>query len=122
MHEERRFSILRGALEPAFVVSVGDLIEGNTEDQAQLDREWDEFEGFVAGLETPFFYAAGNHDMSNAVMAATWQARFGPSYYRLLYEDVLFLVLNSELFGMVHSPRWVLQMWQRLRPIGQSCR
>ena len=94
-------------LEPAFVVSVGDLIEGNTEDQAQLDREWDEFEGFVAGLETPFFYAAGNHDMSNAVMAATWQARFGPSYYRFVYKDVLFLVLNSELFGMVrdmHTP------------------
>ena len=94
-------------LEPAFVVSVGDLIEGNTEDQAQLDREWNEFEGFVAGLETPFFYAAGNHDMSNAVMAATWQARFGSSYYRFLYKDVLFLVLNSELFGMVrdmHTP------------------
>ena len=94
-------------LEPAFVLSVGDLIEGNTEDQAQLDREWDEFEGFVAGLETPFFYAAGNHDMSNAVMAATWQARFGPSYYSFTYKDVLFLVLNSELFGMVrdmHTP------------------
>ena len=94
-------------LEPAFVVSVGDLIEGDTEDQAQLDREWDEFEGFVAGLETPFFYAAGNHDMSNAVMAETWQARFGPSYYSFLYKDVLFLVLNSELFGMVrdmHTP------------------
>ena len=92
-------------LEPAFVVSVGDLIEGNTEDQAQLDREWDEFEGFVAGLETPFFYAAGNHDMSNAVMAATWQARFGPSYYSFLYKDVLFLVLNSELFGMARDMR-----------------
>ena len=92
-------------LEPAFVVSVGDLIEGDTEDQAQLDREWDEFEGFVAGLETPFFYAAGNHDMSNAVMAETWQARFGPSYYSFTYKDVLFLVLNSELFGMVSDMR-----------------
>ena len=91
-------------LEPAFVVSVGDLIEGYTEDQAQLDREWDEFEGFVAGLEAPFFYAAGNHDMNNAVMAYTWQARFGPSYYRFVYKDVLFLVLNSELFGMVTEP------------------
>ena len=92
------------ALEPAFVASVGDLIEGYTTDQAQLDREWDEFEGFVAGLEAPFFYVAGNHDMNNAVMAATWQARFGPSYYRFLYKDVLFLVLNSELFGMVADP------------------
>ena len=91
-------------LEPAFVVSVGDLIEGYTDDQAQLDREWDEFEGFVAGLETPFFYVAGNHDMNNAVMAETWRARFGPSYYHFVYKDVLFLVLNSELFGMVTDP------------------
>ena len=91
-------------LEPAFVVSVGDLIEGYTEDQAQLDREWDEFEGFIANLEVPFFYAAGNHDMNNAVMAETWRARFGPSYYRFVYKDVLFLVLNSELFGMVGDP------------------
>ncbi len=91
-------------LEPAFVVSVGDLIEGYTEDQSQLDREWDEFERFVGELETPFFYAAGNHDMSNALMAETWQRRFGPSYYRFVYKDVLFLVLNSELFGMVSDP------------------
>ena len=91
-------------LEPAFVVSVGDLIEGYTEDQAQIDKEWDEFERFVADFEAPFFYVAGNHDMNNAVMAETWQARFGPSYYRFVYKDVLFLVLNSELFGMVSEP------------------
>ena len=91
-------------LEPAFVVSVGDLIEGYTEDQAQLDREWDEFAGFVNALETPFFHVAGNHDMSNAVMAETWRARFGPSYYHFVYKDVLFVALNSELFGMVSDP------------------
>ena len=92
-------------LEPAFVVSVGDLIAGYTEDQARLDREWDEFEQFIGELESPFFYAVGNHDMSNAVMAETWQRRFGPSYYRFVYKDVLFLVLNSELFGMVSDPQ-----------------
>lgn len=91
-------------LEPAFVLSVGDLIEGGTENQAQLDAEWDEFERFAAGFEAPFFYAAGNHDMSNAVMSAIWRARFGPSYYRFVYKDVLFLVLNSELFGMAGDP------------------
>ena len=92
------------ALEPAFAVSVGDRIEGYTEDQAQIEAEWDEFEGFIEQLEVPFFYAAGNHDMSNATMAETWQARFGPSFYRFVYKDVLFLVLNSELFGMVSKP------------------
>ncbi|MDA1076156.1 MAG: metallophosphoesterase, partial [Proteobacteria bacterium] len=88
-------------LEPAFVLSVGDLIEGYTDDQARLDAEWDEMEGFIGQLDTPFFYTAGNHDMSNAVMAETWRKRFGPSFYHFTYKGVLFLVLNSELFGMV---------------------
>ncbi len=88
-------------LSPAFVVSVGDLIEGYTDNQAQLDREWDEIESYVGQLEAPFFYTPGNHDMNNEVMARTWQQRFGPSYYHFLYKDVLFVVLNSELFGMV---------------------
>ena len=91
-------------LSPAFVVSVGDLIEGYTENQAQLNREWDEMASFVSELEAPFFYVPGNHDMNNAVMAEEWQRRFGPSYYHFLYKDVLFVVVNTELFGMVGQP------------------
>ena len=106
-------------LEPAFVVSVGDLIEGYTDDQARLDAEWDEMEGFIGQLETPFFYAAGNHDMSNAVMAETWRKRFGPSYYHFKYKGVLFLVLNSELFGMVGQPDTpVPGPWQQAQQMG----
>ncbi|MFP6836672.1 MAG: metallophosphoesterase [Pseudomonadales bacterium] len=91
-------------LQPAFVVSVGDLIEGYTSDQASLDEQWDEFEGFVSRLDVPFFYTPGNHDMSNSVMSETWRTRFGPSYYHFVYKGVLFLVINSELFGMVGNP------------------
>ncbi len=92
-------------VRPEFVVSVGDLIEGYSEDPVVLDRQWDEIEAAVAALQMPFFYAPGNHDMSNAVMAEAWHARFGPSYYHFSYKDVLFVVLNSELFGMVHDPK-----------------
>jgi hypothetical protein len=91
-------------LQPAFVMSVGDLIEGYTEDPAQLDREWDEFQAFVARLQMPFFYVPGNHDMSNRVMAEEWRERFGPTFYHFRYKDTLFVALNSELFGMVHDP------------------
>ena len=108
---EHRDGVFAGAMpkinlvRPSFVVSVGDLIEGYSDDPAVLGREWDEMEGWVEGLDMPFFYAAGNHDMSNAVMANEWKRRFGASTYHFVYEDVLFLVLNSELFGMVHDPR-----------------
>jgi hypothetical protein len=83
-------------LQPEFVMSVGDLIEGYTEDRDQLDKEWAEFNGFVDGLEMPFFYTAGNHDISNMAMLPIWQNQFGRTYYHFVYHDVLFMVLNSE--------------------------
>lgn len=86
-------------LQPEFVMSVGDLIEGYTEDEEQLEIQWKEFEGFVEKLEAPFFFVPGNHDYSNEVMAAEWSRRFGTSYYHFLYRDVLFLCLNSEDAG-----------------------
>src|SRR6188508_2121612 len=38
-------------LQPEFVVSVGDLIEGYTKDEAEIDQEWDEIQEFVAKLQ-----------------------------------------------------------------------
>ncbi|MEO1567826.1 MAG: metallophosphoesterase [Pseudomonadota bacterium] len=86
-------------MRPAFVVSVGDLIQGGTGDKEQLDFEWDELTGLVEVLKPPFFYVAGNHDYSNVVMADEWAERFGPSYYAFRYKDTLFVTLNSSLFG-----------------------
>ncbi|HAB10722.1 MAG TPA: hypothetical protein DCE47_03405 [Planctomycetaceae bacterium] len=83
-------------LQPEFVVSVGDLIEGYTEDPGQWALEWSEFESMVDRLDMPFFFCAGNHDISNVPMSEDWTRRFRRSYYHFLYHDCLFLVLNSE--------------------------
>lgn len=83
-------------LRPPFVMSVGDLITGYTEDLIELNRQWDEFDAMVNRLEMPFFYVPGNHDITNAVMDSLWTARLGPKYYHFVYQDVLFLCLNSE--------------------------
>jgi hypothetical protein len=83
-------------LQPEFVMSIGDLIEGYTRDEDRIYSEWDEFNGFIKDLEMPFFYLPGNHDYINDVMAKIWKEKFGPSYYHFVYRDVLFLCLNSE--------------------------
>ncbi len=83
-------------LQPEFVMSVGDLIEGYTEDRAVLNTEWDEFEGFISHLEMPFFYVPGNHDLTNEVMGEIWAERFGKTHYHFVYKNVLFLCLDSE--------------------------
>ncbi|MGB3087300.1 MAG: metallophosphoesterase [Phycisphaerae bacterium] len=83
-------------LQPEFVMSIGDLIDGYTEDEAAIDAQWDEFEKIVERLEMSFFYVPGNHDITNAVMAAKWRERFGRSYYHFVYRGVLFVCLNTE--------------------------
>jgi len=83
-------------MQPAFVVSVGDLIEGYTENIRQINRQWNEFNEMVNQLEMPFFYVAGNHDYTNETMENEWFKRYGTDHYHFLYNNVLFICLNSE--------------------------
>jgi hypothetical protein len=83
-------------LQPEFVMSVGDLIEGYSQDAGQWALEWAEFQGKVEKLQSPFFYAVGNHDISNPAMGKNWDRKFGKRYYSFVYQDVLFTVLCSE--------------------------
>lgn len=96
-----RVGVFRSAIEkindlqPEFVLSVGDLIEGYTTDTVELRRQWNEFNGLLKPLQMPFFRVPGNHDVSNEVQKALWAKQFGRDYYHFIYKDVLFLVLNS---------------------------
>src|SRR5579884_2466109 len=83
-------------MQPAFVVSVGDLIEGYSKDFAKLTNEWKEFDTYVSKLQMPFFYVAGNHDVSNAEQTKQWQERYGRRYYHFVYRGVLFLAVCSD--------------------------
>ena len=83
-------------LRPEFIVSVGDFIEGYTEDRAEIERQWETFDSMLGPLSAPFFYVPGNHDYSNEVMAEIWRERRGRDYYHFRYGDVLFLALNTE--------------------------
>jgi hypothetical protein len=83
-------------LRPELVMSVGDLIEGYTEDRALINQQWDEFQAFVNRLDMRFYYVPGNHDMATKPLAEAWQERFGPAYYSFVHRGVLFLCLNTE--------------------------
>lgn len=83
-------------LQPEFVMCVGDLIEGYSEDPSTIRSEWSEIDGFVRTLGMPLFFVPGNHDLTNAVEVQEWQQRFGRLYYHFVYQDVLFLCLDTE--------------------------
>jgi hypothetical protein len=102
-------------LQPEFVVSVGDLIEGYTRDEAEIDQQWDEVEGFISKLQMPFFHLPGNHDLSNEVQAAEWHERFGKTNYHFVYRDVLFLIVNTSDPAQRLSPEQIAEHAKALK-------
>lgn len=87
-------------LQPQFVISVGDLIDGKTHDATAIGNEWNDFNSKVNHLTMPFFYVPGNHDIGNADMEGEWTKRFGRAYYYFVYKNALFLVVNTQDGGV----------------------
>jgi hypothetical protein len=83
-------------LQPEFVINVGDIIEGYSEDKTELNNMWEEAEELTNKLQMPFFYTRGNHDVSNPTAKEVWKERHGPNYYHFIYKNVLFMILDSE--------------------------
>ena len=83
-------------LKPEFILSIGDLINGGTEDTLQLKKEFDRFDERVAKAGAPFMHVGGNHDLTNVTMRKFWEKRYGARYYHFVYNNVLFLIIDSE--------------------------
>jgi hypothetical protein len=83
-------------LRPELILSVGDLIEGYSEDTALLTTEWDDFDARAMNAAAPLFRAGGNHDLTGEATRSVWAQRYGPLYYHFIYKNVLFLVLDTE--------------------------
>lgn len=92
MKAVRRLNLMR----PQFVMSVGDLIEGYSQDRQVVEGQWSEFLGFIEQMEMKFFFVAGNHDLTNPLMHEIWREHFGPEWYSFDYRGVHFMCLNSE--------------------------
>jgi len=83
-------------LQPEFVINVGDLIEGYSDEAAELNAEWESVDRMLGELDMPFFRTPGNHDIANETAQRVWRERNGATYYHFVYKDVLFVILDSE--------------------------
>ncbi len=92
-------------LQPEFVICVGDLISGYTTEQSVLDKQYDEMDDILDGLEMRFFRVAGNHDITNPLMLSMYRERYGEPYYHFLYKNVLFLVVSTDDPPDAENPR-----------------
>jgi len=83
-------------LQPEFVLSVGDLIDGYTTDPAVWTAQYEEFDAIIEGLEMKFYHVPGNHDISNPELDQEWRKRRGSPWYSFVYKNVLFISLHTE--------------------------
>lgn len=83
-------------LAPDFAVTVGDQIEGYTEEPEALGEMWDEYLGIAAKLPVPLYLCPGNHDITTDGMLPAWRERAGREpCYSFDHEGVHVVVLDT---------------------------
>ena len=85
--------------DPDFVINVGDIIDGHSS-RAIMQAQWREVDDILGELNAPFVFVPGDHETdSDRKEDSLWWERFGHRYYAFVYEDTLFVALNSRVPG-----------------------
>lgn len=83
-------------LNPDFVVTVGDHIEGYGEDTERAVAEWDTVLAMIAGLGAPVYMTPGNHDIWSDASRELYVEKTGRSpYYSFDRAGVHFVILDN---------------------------
>jgi predicted phosphodiesterase len=90
-------------LHPAFVLQVGDMIRGYSDDLLKIRGEWNRFQLQIAPLAPiAFMPVPGNHDLYNASSKSSvavekiYREYWGATFYSFDYQNSLFVVLNTD--------------------------
>jgi hypothetical protein len=84
-------------LDPDFVISVGDIIDGGGSDPQTIHGIWDDFDrNEMPVLKVPFVYTPGNHDIWSALSKKVYEQRYGPSFKSFNYRGLHFITLNTQ--------------------------
>jgi len=77
-------------------ITVGDQIEGYTDDADAVQEEWDEYFGIVERIPTDLYLLAGNHDIWDDQSEEIWRERVGTEpNYSFDYQGVHFTMLDT---------------------------
>jgi hypothetical protein len=83
------------ASQPAFIISVGDLIQGL--DDATAESQWQEMERTIAPYrKIPLYFTPGNHDIWSKTSEELYRKHAGrPLHYSFDYGPAHFIVLDN---------------------------
>jgi predicted phosphodiesterase len=82
------------AMEPDFVMTVGDAIEGYTADTLTLKNQWDDYLSIIKPLTMPIYLTPGNHDITTDAALGMYREKAGEPYYSFNVKNYHFIVLD----------------------------
>ena len=85
-------------LKPDFVMFIGDLVEGYTDDEKEIRRQWTHIDAITRKLNAPFFYCPGNHDVLPDACRKIYTELHGvrgKAWYSFDYRGCHFLIADS---------------------------
>ncbi len=84
--------------DPDFVINVGDMIEGYSEDSTTILNQWDTILAIVGRLPCKFCFVPGNHDLQNENDRLIFKRKTGFNrYYSFDYRNSHFIVLDNTM-------------------------
>jgi len=90
-------------LDPDFAMTIGDHIQGYTEDVNVVEKMWKEYMDHLSVLKIPVIFIPGNHDISNTIMFKFWQEKLGKTHFSFDYKGCHFVGIDTEEYRAPES-------------------
>lgn len=88
-------------LDPDFIITVGDHIEGYSFDRDEIESQWDEFEAIMEESGIKYYLTPGNHDIWDGQSLDIYKDRYGDPRKAFKVDNTRFIILDvSRYYGM----------------------
>ncbi len=88
-------------LAPDFVINVGDLIEGYTENLKSIESEWSYILNQLNRTNIPYHLTPGNHDIWSVKSESIYIKHFGKTFYSFDYKKYHFTIIDNSRYDSV---------------------
>jgi len=82
-------------LRPDFIVTVGDMIEGHSDDTASLNQKWQELKDIVSISDVPIHYTVGNNDIESQLQEDMYKKWIGEPNTTFDYKNLHFILFDN---------------------------